>query len=171
MLSFITFWRAVGWDKFACVDEPGSRLLTMQFLCTLLDIGDGISFRYFTRGTILIGKTLACIQDLTKHEKLISGKHFLILTCICFGKVFRVSHPVESLELMTSIILLLGLCISGLVLLRFQELISGQCDLVLFYAMVRKIKVSPVQPMIKQCLENVKLSGLVECTSLVTRLA
>nr|CAE05836.1 OSJNBa0028M15.28 [Oryza sativa Japonica Group] len=25
------------WDKFACVDEPGSRLLTMQCLCALLE--------------------------------------------------------------------------------------------------------------------------------------
>jgi hypothetical protein len=29
--EFHTVWRAVAWDKFACVDKPGSRLLTMQF--------------------------------------------------------------------------------------------------------------------------------------------
>ncbi len=60
----------------------------------------------------------------------------------------------------------------GLMLfLRADIRIVREDVLVLLYAMVRKIKVSPVQPMIKQWLENVKLSGPVECISLVTRLA
>jgi hypothetical protein len=59
--EFHTIWRAIGWDKFACVDEPGSRLLSMQFLCALLDVGDGISFGYSTRNITFLGKTLACI--------------------------------------------------------------------------------------------------------------
>ena len=45
--DFRTVWKDVGWQKFAEVDELGSRLLTLQFLCTLREVEDGISFRLF----------------------------------------------------------------------------------------------------------------------------
>lgn len=44
-------------------------------------------------------------------------------------------------------------------------------ELALLFAMVNKMKVSHVQPMIRQWLENIKLTGPIECTSLVTRIA
>jgi hypothetical protein len=34
-VDFRAIWKAVGWQRFAVVDESGSRLLTLQFLCTL----------------------------------------------------------------------------------------------------------------------------------------
>jgi hypothetical protein len=37
--------------------------------------------------------------------------------------------------------------------------------------MVKKIKISPIMPMIKQWLQNFKMSGPITCTSLVTRIA
>jgi hypothetical protein len=44
-------------------------------------------------------------------------------------------------------------------------------DLKLLYAMVKRRKVSPVKLMIHQWLEVFTLTGDVECTSLVTRIA
>ena len=41
----------------------------------------------------------------------------------------------------------------------------------ILYAMVKKIKITPVQCMIKQWLEHLKMTGPIECTSLITRLA
>jgi hypothetical protein len=55
-VEFRSIWKAVGWQRFAVVDEPGSRLLTLQFLCTLKEIEDGISFRFFVRSLRLHGK-------------------------------------------------------------------------------------------------------------------
>ena len=46
-VEFRSIWKAVGWQRFAVVDEPGSHLFTLQFLCTLKEIEDGISFRFF----------------------------------------------------------------------------------------------------------------------------
>lgn len=43
-------------------------------------------------------------------------------------------------------------------------------ELIILFSMVRKIKVSHVQCMIRQWLENIKFSGPIECTSLVTRI-
>ena len=37
----------VGWDDFAPVEENGSHLLTIQFLCTLREVDDGVSFQLF----------------------------------------------------------------------------------------------------------------------------
>lgn len=45
--EFTTVWHAIGWEDFACVSESGSCLLTIQFLCTLREVDDGISFRLF----------------------------------------------------------------------------------------------------------------------------
>jgi hypothetical protein len=39
------------------------------------------------------------------------------------------------------------------------------------FAMVRKIKISPVKCMIRQLLESIKFSAPVECTSLITPIA
>ncbi|RLM70040.1 hypothetical protein C2845_PM17G07040 [Panicum miliaceum] len=44
-------------------------------------------------------------------------------------------------------------------------------ELMILYAMVNKNKVSPVKSMISQWLSNFKMTGPIECTSLVTRIA
>ena len=43
-------------------------------------------------------------------------------------------------------------------------------ELRILYAMVNKIKISPMQEMVRQWLENFQMVGPVECTSLVTRI-
>ena len=43
-VGFARVWHAVGWDDFVPVEENGSRLLTIQFLCTLREVDDGVSF-------------------------------------------------------------------------------------------------------------------------------
>ena len=43
-VDFTRVWHAVGWDGFVPVEENGSRLLTIQFLCTLQEVDDGVSF-------------------------------------------------------------------------------------------------------------------------------
>lgn len=44
-------------------------------------------------------------------------------------------------------------------------------ELMILYAMVNKIKISPVRAMVSQWLENFKMTGPIECTSLITRIA
>jgi hypothetical protein len=60
-VEFRSIWKAVGWQRFAVVDEPGSRLLTLQFLCTLKEIEDGISFRFFHKEYTLTWKGLSTL--------------------------------------------------------------------------------------------------------------
>jgi hypothetical protein len=44
-------------------------------------------------------------------------------------------------------------------------------ELIIMFAMVRKIKIAPVKCMIRQWLENVKFTTPIECTSLITLIA
>ena len=44
-VDFARVWHAVGWDGFVPIEENGSRLLTIQFLCTLRELDDGVSFQ------------------------------------------------------------------------------------------------------------------------------
>ena len=44
-------------------------------------------------------------------------------------------------------------------------------ELMILYAAVNKIKVSPIKVMIRQWLMNFRMMGHVECTSLITHIA
>ena len=48
-IEFATIWKAVGWENVALVDELGSRLLTIQFLCSLQEVEGGITFCIFEK--------------------------------------------------------------------------------------------------------------------------
>ena len=43
-IDFARVWHVVGCDGFVPVEENGSRLLNIQFLCTLREVDDGVSF-------------------------------------------------------------------------------------------------------------------------------
>ena len=43
-VDFLNVWHAIGWDKFVPVEEYGSRLLTIQFLCILQEVKNGVYF-------------------------------------------------------------------------------------------------------------------------------
>jgi len=44
-----TIFQFVGWSSFASITELGSKLLTIEFLCTLQLTQTGVSFRLFTQ--------------------------------------------------------------------------------------------------------------------------
>ena len=46
-VDFTRIWKAVGWTSFADVSELGSQDLTIQFLCTLVETKEGVTFRFF----------------------------------------------------------------------------------------------------------------------------
>ena len=43
-------------------------------------------------------------------------------------------------------------------------------ELLILYAMVNKIKISPAQALVRQWLSNFKMTGPIECTFFVTRI-
>jgi hypothetical protein len=46
-VEFTSICKAIGWEEVDPVWEHGSRLLTIQFLCPLKEVDNGITFRLF----------------------------------------------------------------------------------------------------------------------------
>ena len=46
-IEFEIIFRTVGWEKVWQIDEPGSKLLTLEFLCTLQTTNTEVTFRLF----------------------------------------------------------------------------------------------------------------------------
>ena len=65
--DFSNVWHEIGWDNFVPVEEYGSRLLTIQFLCTLWEVENGVYFRLFGKAYLLSWKTFACHLDFNKR--------------------------------------------------------------------------------------------------------
>ena len=42
--DFSNVWHEIGWDSFVPIEEYGSRLLTIQFLCTLREVENRVYF-------------------------------------------------------------------------------------------------------------------------------
>jgi hypothetical protein len=55
-IEFTTIWKAIGWENVAPIDEQGSRILTIQFLCSLKKVEGGITFVFLRKNIILHGK-------------------------------------------------------------------------------------------------------------------
>jgi hypothetical protein len=68
--DFRAIWKAVGWQIFVVVDERGSRLLTLQFLSTLKEIEDVISFRFFHDEYTLSWKGLSTLLGFYDCSKI-----------------------------------------------------------------------------------------------------
>jgi hypothetical protein len=54
--EFTTIWKAIGRENVSPVDEQGSRILTIQFLCYLKEVDNGITFRLFEKEYFLHGR-------------------------------------------------------------------------------------------------------------------
>jgi hypothetical protein len=57
--EFTTIWKAVGWERVSPIDEQGSHILTIQFLCSLKEVDNGITFCLFGKEYFLTWKNLA----------------------------------------------------------------------------------------------------------------
>ena len=54
-----TIWKVVGWENVAPIDELGSHLSTIQFLCSLQEVEGGITFRLFEKEYYLTWRNLS----------------------------------------------------------------------------------------------------------------
>jgi hypothetical protein len=175
-IDFARVWHAVGWDGFEPIVENGSRLLAMQFLYTLREVDDGISFQLFGNEFYLTWKNLthhlrfgtrlpisleqAC-RGFNRHEfwSLISGQ-------VVHGKFAPRCNDIQKLTLR-----LMHKWLAITLFPRDDVRPVRNNELIILYAMVNKIKISPVKATIKQWLRNFKMSDPIECTSLITSIA
>ena len=71
-VEFDFIFRAVGWENVWNIHEQGSKLLTMEFLCTLQTTDTEVKFRLFGKEfsipwkefSLLLGFSAQCIVDV-----------------------------------------------------------------------------------------------------------
>lgn len=66
-VDFANVWHVLGWEGFVLVDEHGACFLTIQYLSTLRDVGDGIMFRFFRMEYHLSVKNLSLHLGFNKR--------------------------------------------------------------------------------------------------------
>nr|AAQ56396.1 hypothetical protein OSJNBa0003M24.20 [Oryza sativa Japonica Group] len=163
----------VGWQRFAVEDEPGCHLLTLQFLYTLKEMEDGISFRFFRKehkltrkgSSTLLGFHDTCKINLRKGISGFEKNRFwedISGAPICKKPRTNDIHK-PTPRLMHKLIAMTLFPRGDLRPIREDELI-------ITFAMIRKIKVAPVKCTIRQWLESMKFTAPVECSSLITRI-
>ena len=84
-VDFARVWHAVGWDVFVPIEENDSRLLTIQFLCTILEVDDGVSFRIFGVERYLIGEISVTSLVLARACQFPLQKLAAVLIAMSFG--------------------------------------------------------------------------------------
>jgi hypothetical protein len=147
-VDFARVWHAIGWDGFLPVDKNGSHVLTILFLCTLQEVDDGSSFQLFGNEFYLTWKNLShhlgfgtCLpisleqacRDFNRHEfwGLISGR-------VVHGKFAPRCNDIQNLTLR-----LMHKWLDITLFRRNDVRPVRNNELMILYAMVNKIKISP----------------------------
>ena len=97
--DFFNVWHEIGWDNFVLIEEYGSQLLAIQFLCTLREVENGVYFRLFGKEYLLFWKTFAGHLDFNKCWQFLLSKLAAVLIVMNFGARFRVKLSMASSHL------------------------------------------------------------------------
>jgi hypothetical protein len=167
--------RNIGWGKI--YDEPrlGSRLLTLEFLLTFETVDKG---RKLFMKFHLLGKSFGC--DLSHFSKLLDFSK----SCLPESSAMRNFNKVEFSDTISGKFTRLRVSDIHNPSLRFLhrwmsfmlfpmvELCSiSTPELKCLFAMVNRIKCTPVASIVDYFKNVHKMSGPIECTSMVTRIA
>jgi hypothetical protein len=175
-IDFTRVWHAIGWDGFVPVEENCSRLLTIQFLCTLQQVDDGISFQLFGNEFYLTWKNLSHhlgfrTRLLISLEQACHGFIRHEFWGLIFGQVVHGKFAPRCNDVQNPTLHLMHKWLAITLFPRNDVQPVHNNELMILYAMVNKIKISPVKAMIKQWLTNFKMTGPIDCTSLISRIA
>ena len=171
--EFTNVWHYLGWENASQIFELGSRFLTIQFLCTLQEHRTHVTFRIFGIDYNLTWETLSqylgfeetCNLNLDSALPRFNKKTFWKQIS---GHSRCVQPRTNDIHHPTLRLLHKWMAISFFP--RRDVRIVRDDEMKLLYAAVNKIKVSPAKVMIKQWRDNFKMTGSVECTSLITRI-
>lgn len=160
-------FRVVGWDGFWNIAEQGSKLLTLEFLCTLQITNIGIQFRLFRKEfssswkdlSLLLGFNSQCVVDvdhaLQDFDRQKFWKEISVLNEFHRPRTNDIQHPT------------LRFLHKWLGFSMFPRLDTRPVridDRKLLYAVVKRAKVSPIKFIVCHWLEVFTLTGDVECT-------
>ena len=97
--DFSNVWHAIGWDNFVPVEEYGSRLLTIQFLCTLWEVETRFIFYFSGKSICFLGTLLPATSISTNAGQFLSIKIAAVLIVMNSGAKFRVKLSIANSHL------------------------------------------------------------------------
>jgi hypothetical protein len=173
--EFDIIFSLVGWTTFENITELGSKLLTIEFLCTLQLTELGVCFRLFTEEFTLTWRNLsdllgfpsiapididAALGDFDTHRFWTAISREPYLHAHCTGDI---EHPT---------LRFLHRWLGATFFPRDDKSKVRVADLQLMYAAVKKVKVSPVCLLVHHWLSvpNYKVGDVAIC-SIITRIA
>ena len=172
--EFDLIFQMMGWTNFWNITELGSRLLTLEFLCTLQYYEGGIVFRMFKQEIMLswrelsdhLGFSSRCIlnidSDLPNFERHQFWREISRDNFYSQARTSDMEHP--TLRMFHKWL--------GYNLFYRDDIRKVRVgDLQLLYAAINKVPTSPVTLLVSHWLSIPSLQGPVGCTSLITRLA
>ena len=174
--EFDSIWRAVGWESIDPLDEPGSRLLTIQFICTLGYDDKHVYFRLFHTDYQLTWRELAHHIGLNhksaiKIDQAIPGFERNAFWERISGRVETGKFKPLHTQIQHPTLRLIHRWISMNFFPCGKIRWVHSTELKLLFAIVHKIKVAPVREICAHWLDSIKKSYAISCTSVITRLA
>jgi hypothetical protein len=166
---FSQIFALLGWTSFYNTSERGSRLLTLEFLCTLKSSNDGVTFQLFCQEHTLSWRKLSnalgfaegCALDLDSSLEDFDRIH---LWSDVTGK--ENTHKPRTNDIQHPTLRFFHKWIS---LVLFPRVRVG--DMQLIYAVLKSQAVSPIKMLVEHWLSFPNLVGDISCTSLITWIA
>ena len=152
--DFANVWHVIGWDNFVPIEEYGSRLLTIQFLCTLQEVENGVYFRLFGMYYFLSWKTFASHLDFNKCwpislEQACRGVNHHEFWGQVSGQVVHAMFAPWYNDIQNPTLRLMHKWLA--ITLFPRDDVRPMCndELIILYAMVNRIKISPAKALVK----------------------
>jgi hypothetical protein len=150
-----------------------SHILTIQFFCTLREVPDGITFRLFGTDRHLSWRMLSDCLGFDSHCSLDLDR-----ACIGFQRhsfweqISGQAHVGKFIPKCNSIqhpsLRFFHKWMAITFFARDDSSTVRHDELMILFAAVNKIKVSPVKAMILQWLGNFRMTGPISCTSMIS---
>src|SRR6187551_2533119 len=167
-------FHAVGWENFWEINEPGSYLLTLEFLSTLVSENGGIRFRFFNQEFFCSWRDFSLALGFSSRCSLEPSRALKRFDRVAFWK--RISgntncHAPRMNSIHNPTLRFMHKWVAMTVFPRADIRPVNTVELRILYAMFKKVPVSPVKDMIDHWLSHISRVGSMAMTSLVTRLA
>jgi hypothetical protein len=172
--EFSQIFALVGWTSFYKTSERGSRLLTLEFFCTLKSSNDGVTFQLFRQEHTLswrklsnaLGYAEGCTLDLDSSLEDFDRLH---LWSDVTGK--ENTHKARTNDIQHPTLRFFHKCISVVLFPRNDNISVRVGDMQLIHAALKRQAVSPVNMLVEHWISFPNLVGDISCTSLITLIA
>ena len=173
--EFEQAFAAIGWGNFWRITEPGSKLLTLEFLSTMVVYDHGVGFRLFNEE--FFGSWEELSTALGFDSDCTTNTHFRTLSSFSRESFWTRISGQESCsaprtnDIHNPTLRFLHKWIAMTIHPRSDTRTVKKEEMLYLYAILKRVKLSPVKSLFEHWRTAAVHVGSVEMTSLVTRIA